>query len=159
MTKFQSITAILAILWMGPAFTGEPITIQRDYKPPGRMLSVAREKIDTPEKIQAASDVTLCTLFQLYRPAELRAELERRAVFTPAEWQLIDEQRAHVGMRRLTLICSWGYPLGSGRVNRTITAHGGSEQFVYRNWRKRDRAEAFIYVANGAVTAIQAPGQ
>lgn len=77
---------------------------------------------------------------------EIRAELERRQVFTEDEWQLIDSRKIRIGSRKLVVIASWGKPKN---INTTITRFGRREQWVYGDYRP------YVYFDEEFVSAIQ----
>jgi len=107
----------------------------------------------SPEALRAESSETLCNAWGFMHTDKVRAELERRNVLSAEEWRLIDARRVAIGMSRLALLCSWGDPGYSGAINRTVTARGVSEQWVYRDAvAKRTR---YIYVRDGKVVTMQ----
>lgn len=68
----------------------------------------------------------------------------------PSDWpqqvvDLIQHRRAKVGMKEKQALLAWGLPK---RVNRTTTARGSSEQWVYESG-------SYLYLDNGIVSAIQ----
>jgi hypothetical protein len=107
----------------------------------------------SPAQLATQSDATLANGYGVIRDPEVRAELERRKLFTQQEWQLIDAKSVAVGMSELALIASQGVPGIYGGVNTTVTASGSSKQYVYRatDYHKA----AYVYVDNGKVTAYQ----
>jgi hypothetical protein len=50
----------------------------------------------------------------------------------------------HIGMSEMDLLISCGSPM---EINRTVTANGSSEQWVY--------PDIYVYVENGEVTSFQ----
>jgi hypothetical protein len=107
----------------------------------------------SPAQLATQSDAALANGYGVIRDPEVRAELERRKVFTRQEWQLIDAKSVAVGMSELALLASQGLPGIYGGVNTTVTASGASKQYVYRatDYHK----PAYVYVDNGKVTAYQ----
>lgn len=84
------------------------------------------------------------------RKAVAAALIRRRAQLLARGWTaaIVDDvlsRRISIGMTAEVAIESWGRP---NSVNRTITAAGTSEQWVYGS-------RSYIYLANGRVTAIQ----
>ncbi len=62
-----------------------------------------------------------------------------------AELQNIKAGRVWIGATKDAVIAAWGSPLD---INKTITANGEREQWVFRN-------NNYIYLSNGVVSAIQ----
>jgi len=60
-------------------------------------------------------------------------------------WSAIEREEVFIGMTSDQASMSWGKPL---EVKQTLTANGGTEQWVYRDGN-------YLYVENGVVTAIQ----
>lgn len=115
--------------------------------------SPARIATSTPEELQSQTSEALCNAWGRFHPTKARVELERRGLLSAEEWRLIDAQHVAIGMSRLALICSWGDPGYTGAVNRTVSASGVSEQWVYRDAvAERTR---YIYVRDGKVTGMQ----
>jgi len=63
----------------------------------------------------------------------------------------LPQKPAVIGMtpEQVTTETNWGHPT---HVNRTITAAGVREQWVYRNAANRSQ---YLYFVNGKLTAIQ----
>lgn len=148
--------ALVAVALMTNAHADESAGLKREFRAMP-MVKMARDAFNTPAKIEALSDKELATYFGAYRRDDLRAELVRRGTLTPAEWVFVDAGAMHIGMRRVALICSWGYPMANqGAVNRTVTPEGVAEQFVYRDTgAQAHRATVYVYVRDGVVTSFQ----
>ncbi|WP_290890620.1 hypothetical protein [Arenimonas sp.] len=103
------------------------------------------------DALQAESADKLCFAYALMKPAGVRAELERRQLFTAQEWQRIEKGYWWVGMSEAALLCSQGKP---AVVNQTVTAAGVSSQYVFEECRSYC-PRRYAYVRNGLVTALQ----
>lgn len=147
---------LLTVAIMHSAHATDAPGLKREFRAMP-MVSIARDALKTPEKVQALTDNELATYFGAYRRDDLRAELVRRGTLTPAEWVFVDAGAMHIGMRRVALVCAWGYPMAhQGRVNRTMTAEGSAEQFVYRDTSlATHRPAVFVYVRDGVVVSFQ----
>jgi hypothetical protein len=106
-----------------------------------------------PEQLAAESNEALCNAVARTGGTKARAELERREALTPEEWSLVARNGVEIGMRRLVLFCSRGAPGVYGAINRTVTAHGTREQWVYRS--DRYSRAVYVYVDEGVVSAFQ----
>jgi uncharacterized protein YceK len=113
-----------------------------------------------PKRIATIDDRALCNWYGDWReewtrkhemPA-IRAEIERRNLVSPDEWDLIDRKKVRIGMSICALRASWG----TATENRTSTRYGSSIQHVYRcNWCRHYTRGQYVYTENGVVTAIQ----
>jgi len=65
----------------------------------------------------------------------------------PYTAECIRERKVHIGMTKEQVKASWGPPY---KVNRTVTAYGTREQWVYRGF-----TSGYVYFDDGVVTAIQ----
>ena len=63
----------------------------------------------------------------------------------PEIWSKIEDGKVAIGMTAEQSRMSWGDPQS---INRTVTAHGADEQWVYRN-------NSYLYMKDGKVTAMQ----
>lgn len=63
-------------------------------------------------------------------------------------------ERVQVGMMPLEVRCAWGLP---NDINRTTTAYGVSEQWVYEKYYGEMLGSTwrFVYFEDGIVTAVQ----
>lgn len=76
------------------------------------------------EKLVEVDTRTLCgsygsqnSPFSMGSPSKtLRSEIERRGVFTPQDWALIDAHLIKPGMSELALLASRGYPNSSSKT-------------------------------------------
>jgi hypothetical protein len=93
----------------------------------GMVMQVKQAPAVAAAKAQAAVDTK----------AEAEAEVKRQAAMVKAH-------KIWVGMTEAQLVKSLGKP---DKVNRTVTANGKSEQWVYHG--------NYIYVEGGVVTAFQ----
>ena len=141
------------------------------------MLAVAGERIDFDDlgSLPAMSAGELCfeissarhSAREMSLPAELdraadarleavAAEAAKRGLFGDDDLALAMDRRIRVGMPVCGLLAAWGRP---ERVNRTVTAGGASEQWVYsyidRRGQGARRARRYAYVADGKITAWQ----
>lgn len=107
----------------------------------------------SPAQLTSQSDATLAQGYGVIRDPDVRAELERRKLFSRTEWQLIDAKSVAVGMSELALIASQGLPSIYGGINTTVTAGGASKQYVYR--ATTYHKPSYVYVDGGKVTAYQ----
>lgn len=106
-----------------------------------------------PAQLATQSDASLAQAYGAVRNSGVRAEIERRKLFTSREWSLIESNGVAVGMSELALLASKGLPTIYGGVNETVTATGTNRQYVYR--ATTYNKPAYVYVENGRVTAYQ----
>jgi hypothetical protein len=66
----------------------------------------------------------------------------------PPSWWRMPAEMIEPGMSADDVSALWGQPT---TVNRTMTARGSREQWVYR----LGRLSRFVYIENGIVTAVQ----
>jgi hypothetical protein len=107
----------------------------------------------SPAQLENQSNASLAQGYGVIRDSEVRAELERRKVFTQQEWQLVDAKSVAVGMSELALIASQGLPGIYGGINTTVTASGATKQYVYR--ATTYHSPTYVYVDSGKVSAYQ----
>jgi hypothetical protein len=62
----------------------------------------------------------------------------------------VSERRVLVGMTSQEVLMSWGQPT---KINKTASARGASEQWIYRKQKIGD--DQYVYVENGVVRTIQ----
>ena len=62
----------------------------------------------------------------------------------------IAQREVAIGMAADEVVDSWGKP---SKINKTLTARGTSEQWVYR----RGHQAQYVYLENGVVRTIQSP--
>lgn len=113
----------------------------------------------SPEYLAKRTDLQLCSrygsmksnMFGKGEAPSLREEMERRNIFTPQEWELIDANKIEIGMSLCALKASWGE---SVRDNVTSTRYGSSVQHVYK-CGVCSHPNAYVYTENGRVTAWQ----
>ncbi len=89
--------------------------------------------------------------FHVLGTKRIRRELERRDIFTPEEWTIIDKQQIAIGKSKLLLLASWGYPTDT---NRTTTAKGVFVQWIYQKPTVNYEA-AYVYTRDGIITSMQ----
>jgi len=107
----------------------------------------------SPAQLSTQPNGVLANGYGVIRAPGVRAELERRKVFTRQEWQLIDAKSVAVGMSELALLASQGVPGIYGAVNTTVTASGANKQYMYRETTYH--RPTYVYVDNGKVSAYQ----
>jgi len=78
----------------------------------------------------------------------LRAEIDRRGLVRPSNWQSVDAGRIGIGMNECEAQISW-WPL---LPHRTITARGVSTQWVHTTG---PASAQYVYTEGGVVTAVQ----
>ena len=84
---------------------------------------------------------------------KLVSVLDQAHVKLETTQHLIDavrDEKVFIGMPSSFVLLSWGEP---SKVNRTSTAHGSSEQWVYR--RGGGIEASFVYIEGGVATTIQ----
>lgn len=104
--------------------------------------SVEKERFE--KSVPTLDSRKLCHNFSRSRQPLVRAELQKRKLFSSDEWELIDKKQVRIGMTELALICSWG----DTKRNRSVGAWGEHIQYVYPS-------NSFVYVENGVVTSWQ----
>lgn len=104
-----------------------------------------------PAKIPTASNYVLCIFYADHHDPAIRAELVKRQIFSPQEWQLIDAQQVAVGESEDAMFCALGIQYDS---HTTTTAGGDHTQFVFQHIGLVD-TYTYVYVDNGVVTAVQ----
>ena len=80
----------------------------------------------------------------------VRAEIDRRGLFTEREWELVRERKISVGMSQVALYAAWGRPSGESLHEtrdgyRMQHSYGGYNGAVYIPM-------SFVYTENGRVT-------
>lgn len=78
------------------------------------------------------------SMFYLDNPYERHPDWSDRA------WEAIRNQQVYVGMTQEMCLMSWGSP---DRVNKTTTAYGTREQWIYKY--------GYLYLDDGTLSAIQ----
>ena len=89
------------------------------------------------------------TYIQLKELEKIREEGIREFKFPIEIQNLIIEGKLRIGMTKNMVLLSWGKPKD---INKTITAHAVSEQWVYE---RSDGEMDFLYFENGILAAIQ----
>lgn len=79
--------------------------------------------------------------------ANLRAELEHRATFSPESWQLIDAGEIKQGCASSVVLASWGPPT---KCETTVLGLTKSEVWRYGDYGTRPIT--LVYIANSHVT-------
>jgi len=107
------------------------------------------------EWLRSRSNSQLCEsyhspMFTWVSPLHLREELERRNALTADEWSLVEQGKIAIDMSPLAVTCAWGKP---DDVNRTVTAAGVHEQWVFCETRCSDAS--YVYFESGRVVSIQ----
>jgi hypothetical protein len=111
----------------------------------GSPYSLAR---GNPAELAAASVDQLCFAYVFDRSPAVRAEIERRELLSPLDWQHAPRGTVVIGMTATGVRCSLGMP---SAINRTATRGGTQEQWVYARGARR----SYVYIERGAVTAWQ----
>jgi hypothetical protein len=113
----------------------------------GSPVAISRS---TPEELAQLDDATLCRAIAQNIGAErARTELRRRNALTEEEWAKIARKDIGIGDRGLLLLCSAGEPTV---INRTVTAYGETQQWVYRNAGVKS---SYIYLTKGRISSFQ----
>jgi hypothetical protein len=87
--------------------------------------------------------------WSLYRLADQFLDVDPSSLhWTETVLRMIKERSIVIGMTADQVIFSWGEPT---QKNRTTTANGVSEQWVYKG-------SNYVYMENGVMTALQGPG-
>ncbi len=123
-----------------------------------------------PEDLIEVPTSSLCYDYVTFNnhDAKIRPELERRNIFTPREWEAIDQRRIFIGMSELAFQCSWPAPFifdtDSVYVSkegpwgeRAVSEYGLGVQgglpegadVIPGEWPKR------VYIENGVIVAFQ----
>jgi hypothetical protein len=104
------------------------------------------------EQLARFADDDICDLWN--RPGgrieKVRSELDRRALISAGDWELVEESHIRVGMGRCALLASWGYP---SRVHRSAGFDRASEQWVYD--RGYSASSTYVYIERGEIVAWQ----
>lgn len=118
----------------------------------GSAYSIAHESAD---QLHTRSDFELCAAYHAERTESVEQELRARKALSDDEWRMVKAGSVAVGMSKAAVVCSWGFiaPGLDGEINRTVTAGGVSEQWVYRN--PGEIRARYVYFDNEVVTAIQ----
>lgn len=116
-----------------------------------------------PERLESRDISELCGAYFLYgrgsagpgfhypdRERAIRAEIIRRNAVPTQDWAAIDQGVMTVGMGECSALAAWGNP---GAINRTVTAQGAMEQWVYFN--NDGLPTHFAYITGGQVTVVQ----
>jgi hypothetical protein len=113
----------------------------------------------SPDRLAKWTDIQLCSrygsmktnMFGKGETPSIRAEMERRNLFSPDEWKDIDAKKIYVGMNTCALYASWG---ASYRENKTGGAYGNHVQHVYK-CGACSYPNAYVYTTEGKVTSWQ----
>ena len=115
--------------------------------------SPTRVALMKSDRLKAVSTLDLCKSYYMRPTIKLKLELTERNVFTSDEWSFIDQQKIHIGMRELALVCAWGHPGLFGSVSESV-----DEEVVHKQWVYRAcpgcKAQ-YVYTENGKVTSWQ----
>ena len=104
------------------------------------------------EGLQEEDSYNLCNAYAVNRQEKVKAELILREEIPLGEWQLIENKEIRIGMSRLGLVCSWGYP-GAENIKRFEGSWGLREQWVYGSGNTcRGR---YVYIENGKISGLQ----
>lgn len=101
-------------------------------------------------QLQKENTENLCGAYQYSRKPLIKMELMSRKIINDADWIYIDQNKVRIGMKEISVLCSWGAPTV---INETISSTGINKQFVYR--RCDSCSAQYIYTRNGIVTTIQ----
>ncbi len=107
---------------------------------------------NSPYALALASDETIASTHSAHLAhaynwdgnKRCRAELERRGVFTPADWTRIDNGEIRIGDTQLLVLAAWGSGLV---VSKRVSAHGTVEVWDYGTVQ-------YVTFRDGRVTAI-----
>lgn len=113
----------------------------------------------SPDRLGKWTDIQLCSrygsmktnMFGKGETPSIRAEMERRNLFSQEEWADIDANKIAVGMNTCALYASWG---ASYRENKTGGAYGNHVQHVYK-CDVCSYPNAYVYTSGGKVTSWQ----
>lgn len=79
------------------------------------------------EELRDVREYDLCAAYEPTGSERLRAEIDRRGLIPPEQWQRVESHEALLGMSRCAVLASLGYPADAYELG------GGSTQFVYLN--------------------------
>jgi hypothetical protein len=82
--------------------------------------------------------------------AQLQREIQAMRRTEQVE-NAVQARKVFIGMSAADVVRSWGPPT---KVNRTVTASGAREQWIYRGGDKIGD-EKYLYIENGVVEAFQ----
>lgn len=114
---------------------------------PMRISSMSQAELKTQPSNQ------LCNAYYHFKAAPVKAELKRRGEITDADWKLIEQGKIQVGMSKIALACSWGFPGIQGKVNTYAGPYGTMKQIVYRACF--ECPPTFVYIDETKVTGWQ----
>ena len=100
---------------------------------------------DSPEQLQTEKTFDLCVAYGLAHTPPILSELQRRNAIRPEFLNAVQEHHIQLGMSSCEAVSAWYRPQS---VNRTVTAHGESEQWVYSRGQ-------YVYLDGGFVTGFQ----
>ena len=65
-----------------------------------------------PADLARVETLLLCNAYSRFddHDAKIKPELQRREVFTPDEWEAIEQHRIFIGMSEMAFRCSWATP-------------------------------------------------
>jgi hypothetical protein len=107
----------------------------------------------SPAELTAQNDLELARAYGTIRNAQVRAELERRKLFTLQEWQLIETKSVGIGMSEAALLAAKGLPVGYGGMRTTVTAQGERKEYLFR--MTEFHRPLLVTLENGKVSAYQ----
>lgn len=109
--------------------------------------SPLRLSMMSAEALKEEPTISLAKAYGYGKNKDIRAELERRKVFSKREWKAIDEEKIFRGMSTAALYASWGQPY---RTNRSVGSWGVHTQHIFRNY-----CGEYVYTKNGLVSSWQ----
>ena len=104
----------------------------------------------SPDELQTVDAKWLALAYYDLQDPEVVAEIDRRALFTERDWELVHERKIGVGMSRLALYASWGQPSGETLHEapggyRMQHAYGGYDGHSFMPM-------SFVYSSNDRIT-------
>lgn len=76
----------------------------------GCMTALVDMSMGSDAELARASDWDVADAYYIGKGKRIRAELERRGLFTPDEWGRIDRERVQVGDRAIMVVAALGKP-------------------------------------------------
>ena len=116
------------------------------------MSGCSRIASDTPQQLMNENLDDLTNAYAFRHRAEVLQELVRRGSVRPEFATDVQNGQLTIGMNQAE-VAALTIQQYTHTVNRTVTAAGVSEQWVYEN--AEGKAYLYIYFTNGFVTAYQ----
>ena len=112
---------------------------------PTRISMMDQETLKTVDTLQ------LCAAYGCNHSEKIKAELERRNIFTEREWSLINSKKISIGISISALYASWGPPTSK---NESVGKWGVHIQHVYGLYSRYSKP-TYVYTDNGKVSSWQ----